>query len=129
MTAFAAGGAEPPREPSLLTRRIPSSDESLPVIGLGTWQTFDVGDSPAERAPLEALRAFVELGGTLVDSSPMYGNAEAVLGDLADKRGLRPRLFIATKVWTSGKEAGVAQMKESMRLLRDDPIDLMQVHN
>lgn len=129
MTAFAAGGAEPPREPSLLTRRIPSSDESLPVIGLGTWQTFDVGDSPAEWAPLEALRAFVELGGTLVDSSPMYGNAEAVLGDLADKRGLRPRLFIATKVWTSGKEAGVAQMKESMRLLRDDPIDLMQVHN
>lgn len=122
MTAFAAGGAEPPREPSLPTRRIPSSDESLPVIGLGTWQTFDVGDSPAERAPLEeALRAFVELGGTLVDSSPMYGNAEAVLGDLADKRGLRPRLFIATKVWTSGKEAGVAQMKESMRL--------MQVHN
>lgn len=130
VTAFAAGGAEPPREPSLLTRRIPSSDESLPVIGLGTWQTFDVGDSPAERAPPEeVLRAFVESGGTLVDSSPMYGNAEAVLGDLADKRGLRPRLFIATKVWTSGKEAGVAQMKESMRLLRADPIDLMQVHN
>ncbi len=136
MTAFAAaklsaaGGAEPPRATPLLTRRIPASGESLPVIGLGTWQTFDVGPSPAERMPLEAvLRTFVEMGGEMIDSSPMYGNAEEVVGNLAVPLGLRPRLFVATKVWTSGKEAGISQMEESMRLLRADPIDLMQVHN
>lgn len=136
MTALAAnkwgsaGGAEPPRAPSPLTRRIPSSGENLPVIGLGTWQTFDVGPSPAERAPLEeVLREFAALGGKLIDSSPMYGNAEEAAGDLAAKLGLRPRLFVATKVWTSGKEAGISQMEASMRLLRADPIDLMQVHN
>lgn len=125
-----AGGAEPPGAPSLLTRRILSSGEILPVIGLGSWQTFDVGPSPSERAPMEeVLRTFVEMGGKLIDSSPMYGSSEEVVGDLAAKTGLRQRLFIATKVWTSGKEAGIAQMEESMRKLRADPIDLMQVHN
>lgn len=123
-------GQEPPGGPSLLTRRIPSSGENLPVIGLGTWQTFDVGPSPAERAPLEAvLRTFVEMDGKMIDSSPMYGNSEEVAGDLAAQLGMRPRLFVATKVWTSGKEEGISQMEESMRLLRADPIDLMQVHN
>ena len=136
VTAFAAAkwngaeGTEPPPGPSLLTRRIPSSGELFPVIGLGTWQTFDVGPSPAERAPLEeVLRTFVETGGRLIDSSPMYGNAEEVVGDLAAKLGLRARLFIATKVWTSGREAGIAQMEDSLRKLRADPIDLLQVHN
>ena len=100
------------------------------MIGLGTWQTFDVGGDPAARAPLEAvLGTFVELGGKLVDSSPMYGRSEAVVGEIAGKLGLRSRLFVATKVWTSGSQDGIAQMNDSMRKLRADPIDLMQVHN
>jgi diketogulonate reductase-like aldo/keto reductase len=118
--ASAGGGA--------LTRRIPSSGEALPAIGLGTWQTFDV--DPAERAPLEAVLAeFSTLGGTVIDSSPMYGRSEEVVGALAEKLGLRRKLFLATKVWTSGRDAGIAQMEESMRRLRADRIDLFQVHN
>jgi diketogulonate reductase-like aldo/keto reductase len=137
VAATALGGAARPgvsmsanEATAILSRKIPSSGESLPVIGLGTWQTFDVGTSAAERAPLEqVLKEFVALGGKLVDSSPMYGNSEEVAGDLAAKLGLRQKLFIATKVWTSGKSAGIAQMEQSMRKLRADPIDLMQVHN
>lgn len=115
----------------MLTRRISaSSDESLPVIGLGTWQVFDVGSSAAERASLEeVLREFVALGGTMVDSSPMYGRSEDVTGEIAAKLGLRPKLFVATKVWTTGRAEGIAQMEDSMRKLRTSPIDLMQVHN
>ena len=116
--------------PTGAMRNIPSSGEALPVIGLGTSRTFDVGDSPAERAPLEdVMSSFVALGGKLIDSSPMYGSAEEVVGDLAAKLVLRPRLFLATKVWTSGKQAGIEQMQNSMRKLRTDRIDLMQVHN
>lgn len=111
-----------------ILRPIPSSGERLPVIGLGTWQTFDVGD--AETAPLEAvLRAFIELGGKVIDSSPMYGRSEQVVGKLAEKIEARGKLFIATKVWTRGREQGIAQMKDSMAHLRSDPIDLLQVHN
>jgi diketogulonate reductase-like aldo/keto reductase len=114
----------------LLTRAVPSSGETLPVIGMGTWQTFDVGSTPAERAPLEAvLAAFAAGGGRVIDSSPMYGRSEDVAGELMEKKGLRPKLFIATKVWTSGHEQGIAQMRESMRKLRAQPIDLVQVHN
>lgn len=99
-------------------------------IGLGTWQTFDVPPSPAARKPLEdVLREFVKLGGTLVDSSPMYGRSEEVVGDIAAKLELHPKLFMATKVWTTGKRDGIAQMEESMRKLRVKTIDLMQVHN
>jgi diketogulonate reductase-like aldo/keto reductase len=102
----------------------------LPRIGLGTWQTFDVGTAPSSRAPLEDVLAdFVQLGGTLVDSSPMYGRAEAVVGALAAKLALRPRLFLATKVWTTGQAAGIRQMEESLRRLRTDTLELMQVHN
>src|SRR5262245_3233853 len=123
-----AWGADP--APAPLSRPIPSTGETIPVVGLGTWQTFDVGSTPSERAPLEeVLGAFVELGGRLVDSSPMYGQSEEVVGDIAAKLALRPKLFIATKVWTSGKAAGVRQMEESMRKLRADRVDLMQVHN
>jgi aryl-alcohol dehydrogenase-like predicted oxidoreductase len=115
---------------AILTRPIPSSGEALPVMGLGTWQTFDVGGDTAARAPLEAvLGTFVELGGKLVDSSPMYGSSETVVGEIAGKLGLRSRLFVATKVWTSGSRNGVEQMNDSMRKLRADPIDLIQVHN
>jgi len=116
--------------PGIITRQIPSSGEWLPVIGLGTWQTFNVGPSQDERAPLaEVLSAFVELGGKLVDSSPMYGSSEDVLGDLAAQLDLKKRLFIATKVWISGRREGIAQMEDSIRKLHSDPIDLMQVHN
>lgn len=127
------GAAEPSangKEAVMHTRTIPSSGESLPVIGLGTWQTFDVGTSASERAPLaEVLAGFVELGGKLLDSSPMYGRSEEVAGDLAAQLGLHDRLFLATKVWTSGKQAGIAQMRDSMRKLRTERIDLLQVHN
>src|SRR5258706_15843456 len=117
-------------DPEPLTRAIPSSGEKLPVIGLGTWQTFDVGASADERKPLEeVLSRFVERGGKVVDSSPMYGRSEGVLGDLAAKLGVQKALFIATKVWTRGKSSGVEQMESSERLLHTKRIDLMQVHN
>ena len=120
-----AAAAEP-----IQTRPIPRTGEALPVVGLGTWRTFDVGSSPEARAPLaEVLQRFVELGGRAVDSSPMYGAAEAVVGDLAAERGLSGSLFLATKVWTSGRAAGVAQMEQSLRHLRARRLDLMQVHN
>jgi diketogulonate reductase-like aldo/keto reductase len=100
------------------------------VVGLGTWRTFDVGASAAEREPLrEVLQRFVALGGRVVDSSPMYGTAEAVVGDLAADLGLRDSLFLATKVWTSGREAGMAQMEQSLRRLRVARLDVMQIHN
>jgi len=128
MAAGAAGGASGARGVPIL-RAIPSSKETVPVIGLGTWQTFDVG-AGAARAPLrQVLQQFVELGGRIVDSSPMYGRAESVVGELAAELGLRDKLFIATKVWTSGRDAGSAQMNESMRRLRTPRVDLMQVHN
>ena len=115
---------------AMLTRPIARSGERLPVIGLGTWQTFDVGPSAPERAELNSvLNALVEQGGKVVDSSPMYGQAERVVGDLAADLGLHPKLFIATKVWTRGREAGIRQMENSFKLLRAQRIDLMQVHN
>ena len=114
----------------LLTRAIPSSGESIPVVGLGTWQTFDVGSSVAEQVPLETvLRTFVDSGGRLIDSSPMYGRAEQVVGDLSSRLGVNGHLFIATKVWTQGSAAGIRQMEASMRKLRRSRIDLLQVHN
>lgn len=115
---------------SIIRRPIPRSGESLPVIGLGTWQTFDVGADPAARAPLkEVLGEFARLGGSVIDSSPMYGSSESVAGDLAGELKLGKQLFIATKVWTSGREAGIRQMEESFRRLRIQRLDLMQVHN
>jgi diketogulonate reductase-like aldo/keto reductase len=111
------------------TRRSKTAMLDLPIIGLGTWQTFDVGQSEAARKPLEqVLSLFVQLGGRVVDSSPMYGRSEEVLGDLAVKLGVRDELFMATKVWTSGRVAGIRQMEESERKLRGR-VDLMQVHN
>ena len=115
----------------MLTRQIPASGEVLPVIGLGTWQTFDVGPRAPERASLQeelvALAASADR--PMVDTSPMYGNSETVLGDLMATAELRPKLFVATKVWTSGREAGIRQMEASLRKLRVETVDLMQVHN
>src|SRR5215210_6775829 len=91
---------------AMLTRSIPSSGEALPVVGLGTWQTFDAGASAAERQPLEEVLAlFVKMGGRVIDSSPMYGRSEQVVGEIATKLGVQPSLFLATKVWTTGKSA------------------------
>jgi diketogulonate reductase-like aldo/keto reductase len=111
-------------------KKIPSTGEALPVIGVGTWQTFDAGDDAAARAPLaEVLKVFAEGGGRIVDSSPMYGSSESVAGDLIAQLGLRERLFVATKVWTSGRAEGIRQMEESFQRLRVERMDLMQVHN
>ena len=113
---------------TMLTRPIPSSGEKLPVIGLGTWQTFDV--NPAQSGPLaEVLNTFVKLGGRVVDSSPMYRRAEQVIGDLLTKLKLRDSLFLATKVWTRGRQAGIDSMERSFARLQTKTIDLMQVHN
>ena len=116
--------------PTMLARTIPSSGEKLPVIGLGTWQTFDVDLTTDNRRQLEeALSLFVKLSGRVIDSSPMYGRAEDVIGELTAALGIRDRLFLATKVWTHGKENGIKSMERSMALLRTKRIDLMQVHN
>lgn len=116
--------------PAQLMKKIPKSGEAIPAIGLGSSQTLNVGGSAEERAPLrEVLRLFAEQGGRAVDSSPMYGRAEGVIGDLAAELGITRRLFLATKVWTSGRDAGIAQMEESFRRLRTRQIDLLAVHN
>ena len=130
MAAAAAGRAPGAAGETILARPIPSSGERVPALGLGTWRTFDVGTSAAERAPLtEVLGRFVALGGRVLDSSPMYGAAESVAGDLAAELGVVDRLFVATKVWTSGREAGIAQMEHSLARLRRRRLDLMQIHN
>jgi len=115
---------------TMLTRAIPSSGDKLPVIGLGTWRTFDVDLASDNRRQLaEVLALFVKLGGRVIDTSPMYGRAEQVIGDLTAALGIREKLFFATKVWTQGKQAGIESMKRSMARLRAERIDLMQVHN
>ncbi len=121
------------RAAGLIRRPIPASGELLPAVGLGTWQVFDVAAQAEELGQARAaLSRFVELGGAVVDSSPMYGASESVLGDLAAGLGVHKRLFLATKVWTSGREAGIRQMEQSiarMRVALKGPLDLMQVHN
>jgi diketogulonate reductase-like aldo/keto reductase len=115
---------------TMYTRPIPATGAALPVIGCGTWRAFDVDATPEERGRLGGvLRALVQAGGSVIDSSPMYGRAEAVVGALVGAADAHDRVFIATKIWTSGKAAGIAQMQRSMRLLGGDRIALMQVHN
>lgn len=102
----------------------------IPALGLGTWKSFDVSGAEGDRrGPREVLGEFVKLGGGLVDSSPMYGRSERVVGDLAAELGVAERLFLATKVWTRGRREGMEEMRASMRKLRASRIDLMQVHN
>ncbi len=114
----------------ILERPIHSSGERIPVIGLGTYQAFGVGKKAADREPLrQVLKLFAERGGSVIDSSPMYGTSEQVIGDLSDQLALRPKLFMATKVWTSGGAAGIAQMNESFQKMRVNVMDLMQIHN
>lgn len=112
------------------SRAIPGSGERVPVIGLGTWQAFDVGsDSGGRRECADTLRTFVSEGLRVVDTSPMYGSAEAVLGELLEQADPAQHAFVATKVWTSGGDAGRRQIENSFRLLRRDKLDLVQVHN
>jgi diketogulonate reductase-like aldo/keto reductase len=114
----------------MLTRTIPSTGEALPAIGLGTYKGFDVGSGRKERAALgEALGALFSFGGSVLDSSPMYGRAEEVAGELLAAQRAREKAFVATKVWTEGRAAGIDQMNRSMKLLRGERIDLMQIHN
>jgi diketogulonate reductase-like aldo/keto reductase len=120
----------PARGQARLERAIPQTGERLPAVGLGTWQVFDVaGDARELGQARETLRELVAGGGRVIDSSPMYGSSETVTGQLADELGVQGKLFVATKVWTSGKQAGIRQMEDSMRKLRVERLDLMQVHN
>ena len=125
-----ARSVEPPAAERMHTRPIPSTGEALPVVGCGTSRTFDVGPTATDRAPLvDVLQILFANGGSVIDSSPMYGAAERVVGDVLATMRARDKAFIATKVWTSGRDEGVAQMTRSMALLRTDRVDLMQVHN
>lgn len=119
-----------------LLRRIPRSGELLPAMGLGTWQTFDVAGNPAGLAATrETLRLFAAAGGRMVDSSPMYGSSESVVGDAAAALELQSSLFFATKVWTNGRHEGIRQMQTSIERMRvqgegrKQGMDLMQIHN
>ncbi len=115
--------------PALLARKIPSSGEALPVIGLGTSGPFEVGADRATRAPLsDVLETFFAAGATLVDTSPMYSTAEDVLGDLLTP-AMQQRAFVATKVWTRGEQEGIAQMTRSAQRMKRQVLDLVQVHN
>lgn len=118
--------------PQGLTRRaIPASGQKVPVIGLGTARTFNVDpDDDDAMAPLEGvMRAFYEGGGRLVDSSPMYGTAETVVGRLAERLDIADELFMATKVWTRGRDDGIEQMEQSRERMGGGRLDLVQVHN
>lgn len=129
LAAIAAGAAARPAfaQMPLISKKIPSTGEALPAIGLGTWQSFDArGDTTALR---QVMKAFSAAGGRVVDSSPMYGAAESVVGELVDELGLRDKLFLATKVWTSGRAEGIRQMESSFKRMRVRRMDLLQVHN
>ena len=114
----------------LIRKKIPSTGETLPIIGIGTARRYEQIHTEAEKAPLrDTLRQFKELGGTVIDSSPTYGTAEAVVGDLVDELKIRDALFLATKVSTSGRQAGIDQIQQSFKRLRTAKIDLIAVHN
>lgn len=115
-------------ETALITRPIASTGERIPIVGLGTWQTFDVGPGGIA-AVREVYSRFLDRGGRLLDTSPMYGRAEEVIGELRGSCTADDRVFLATKVWTAGAQAGISQMNESFTRLRARRIDLVQVHN
>ncbi len=111
-------------------RIIPVSGEMIPVVGLGTWRTFDAGNSKEKRAALlEVIKTLIQKEASVIDSSPMYGSSETVVGDLSQQLNKRNKLFLATKVWTNGKEDGIRQMNQSFQKMKTDKMDLMQVHN
>ena len=111
-------------------RIIPASGEKLPMVGLGTWQTFDVGHSQADSAVRkQVLTHMYKLGGRVIDSSPMYGSSEEVVGRLTAEMDDQDSFFYATKVWTSGKQQGIDQMNASFSKMQRKTMDLMQIHN
>jgi aryl-alcohol dehydrogenase-like predicted oxidoreductase len=123
-TSAPAWAAEP------LQRAIPRTGEKLPALGLGTWQVLDVPASGADYdAATAAVRSFLESGGTVIDSSPMYGRAEERVGDILATLRPATRPFLATKIWTTGRATGKAQLADSHRLMRTETLDLVQVHN
>ena len=114
---------------AMITRKIPASGELIPAIGLGSWITFNVGDSENELAPMRnVLRAFVDAGGKVIDSSPMYGRSEKVIGKLAAELNVTDKLWFATKVWTTGENSGKTQIENSREYFNRWPV-LLQVHN
>jgi diketogulonate reductase-like aldo/keto reductase len=118
------------QQTTMMNTRATANGEKIPVVGLGTWQTFDVSTGPQNINPLkEVLSTLLSRGGKVIDSSPMYGRSERVVGDLSTELRLNEKLFIATKVWTTGKDQGIRQMNESFALLKRKQIDLMQIHN
>ena len=124
----AAAGISTSASPA--TRPIPTSGEALPVIGMGSWITFDVGrDRSARDRRIEVLRAFFEAGGAMIDSSPMYGSSEEVIGHALGRLEDKASLFSATKVWTPSARRGPEQMEASRRLWGVERFDLLQVHN
>jgi diketogulonate reductase-like aldo/keto reductase len=126
-TGAAAGGGATGK---MLTRPIPKTGEALPVVGVGTYLTFDVLLSDDSRRQLtRLLNVLFDAGGSVIDSSPMYGRAEEVAGTLLAEMHARKKAFIATKVWADGREAGIAQMRRSLKRFHTDKIDLMQIHN
>jgi aryl-alcohol dehydrogenase-like predicted oxidoreductase len=117
---------------SLLQKRIPSSGESIPIIGIGTARRYEEIKTETEKLPLkETIREFVQLGGKVIDTSPSYGTAEAIVGEIAGGLKVRESLFLATKVSlrNTGREAGLQQIEQSFNKLRTDKIDLIAVHN
>jgi diketogulonate reductase-like aldo/keto reductase len=113
----------------MIKRKIPSTGEELPVLGLGTWSTFDVADKSSMEPLDQVLQIMQKTGGTLIDSSPMYGNSEKVIGDLTVDPKRSNYFFYATKVWTSGRQAGISQMESSFQKMKKSTMDLMQIHN
>lgn len=113
----------------MLRRPVPSSGEMLPVIGIGTWKCFDVSNNSSYPKLGSVLKTMHESGGTLIDTSPMYGMAEQVIGDLTNEMKERDDFFYATKVWTTGREEGIEQMESSLRKMKRERIGLMQIHN
>lgn len=112
----------------MIQREIPSTGEKLPVIGLGTWQTFDVSSSSNLQPLQQVLSVLSDAGGKLIDSSPMYGRSEETIGALTSD-ATPHQFFYATKVWTQGREEGIRQMENSFRKFKRSVIDLMQIHN
>lgn len=130
-TPLSASTVETPFSGTLLKRTIPSSGEQIPVIGMGTSGSFEVGTDAAERDPLrEVLKRFVAAGATVIDTAPTYGTAEDVLGALIAEAGVRSKLWLATKLsGVTGREEGLAQFDDSLRRLKTDKVELLQVHN
>ncbi len=114
---------------TIITKKIPSSGEAIPVVGIGTSRRYDNPDAATRTELEQVFREFAKLGGKVIDSAPSYGTAETVVGDIMAATGTRPKLFLATKVSSTGKEAGVAQIEASFTKMKTDKIDLIAVHN